>query len=451
MTNQEQRELLRDRLRELVEAGETAHALEILLESHPADQADLIEQQPEEVQEQIIRSLTPQQLGDVLEFLNEERRADLLADLPADVLAPVLDQVDEDVAADIVQDLPQDQQDEVVQLLEDRESVRELMSYDESTAGGRMSSNFVAVHRDWTVDEAIQFLRRQAPDDTHPFYLYVVDDDQCLTGTVSLRALVTAAPETPIAAISHEDDVFSVRVDEDQEAVAERMRHYNLLALPVVDHDNHLLGVITSDDILDVQVEEATEDIFRMAGLGVKEWAFSPVWESARRRIPWLSFNMAWAFAGAAIISLFTGTINRVAAVAIFMPMIAGQAGNAGIQTATIVVRSMALGEVQNSDMFRLLRKEWMLGTIKGCVFGSVLGLIAWIWQGNEILGLVAGASMFLNMFVASTTGVILPITLRRLGIDPATIAGVFDTMITDFMGFLIYLGLATLLVSKLT
>ncbi|HEX5371034.1 MAG TPA: magnesium transporter [Dehalococcoidia bacterium] len=451
MTNQEQRELQRDRLRELVDAGETARAVEMLAESHPADQADLIEQQPEEVRELIIRSLSPQQLAEVLEFLNVELRADLLANLPADVLAPALDQVDEDVAADIVQDLPQDQQEEVVQLLEDRESVRELMSYPENTAGGRMSSNFVAVHRDWTVDEAIQFLRGQAPDDTHPFYLYVVDNDRRLTGTVSLRSLVTAAPETPIAAISSEEDVFSVYVDEDQEAVAERMRHYNLLALPVIDAESHLLGVITSDDILDVQVEEATEDIFRMAGVGVKEWAFSPVWESARRRIPWLSFNMAWSFASAGIISLFTGTIGRVEAIVIFMPMIAGQAGNAGIQTATIVVRSMALGEVQTSDMFRLLRKEWMLGTIKGGIFGCVLGLIAWLWQDNAMLGAVAGVSMFLNMFVASTTGVILPITLRRLGIDPATIAGVFDTMITDFMGFLIYLGLATLLVSRLT
>lgn len=440
----------RDRLRELVEEGDTLHAVELLSGQHPADQADLIEQQPAEVQEQLVRSLSPLQLGEVLEYLNEELRADLLADLPAVMLAPVLDQVDEDVATDIVQDLREEQRDEVVQLLEDRESVRELLSYPESSAGGRMSPDFVALHRDWTVDEAIQFLRRQAPDDTHPFYLYVVDDGDHLTGTVSLRSLVTAAPETPIAALLRED-VFSVRVDEDQEVLAERMRHYNLLALPVVDAENHLLGVITSDDVLDVQVEEATEDILRMAGVGVKEWAFSPVWESARRRIPWLSFNMAWAFAGALIISLFQGTIDKVAAVAIFMPMIAGQAGNAGIQTATIVVRSMALGEVEVGDLFRLLRKEWVLGFIKGTVFGSVLGIIAWLWQGNEVLGLVAGTAMFLNFFVASTTGVFLPITLRRLGIDPATIAGVFDTMITDLMGFLIYLGLATLLVSRLT
>jgi magnesium transporter len=229
------------------------------------------------------------------------------------------------------------------------------------------------------------------------------------------------------------------------------MRHYNLMALPVVDSSGRLLGVITADDVLDVQVEEATEDIYRMAGVGVKEWAFSPIWESAGRRVPWLAFNMVWAFAGAAIISIFQGTIDKVAALAIFMPMIAGQAGNAGIQTATIVVRSMALGELHAGDAFKVLRKEWALGLIKGTLFGGVLGLVAFIWEDHATFALIAAGAMFLNMFVASTTGVIIPMTLRRLGIDPATIAGVFDTMVTDFMGFLIYLGLATLFITQLT
>jgi magnesium transporter len=167
--------------------------------------------------------------------------------------------------------------------------------------------------------------------------------------------------------------------------------------------------------------------------------------------VPWLSFNMAWAFAGAAVISAFEGTIEKAAAVAIFMPMIAGQAGNAGIQTATIVVRSMALGEVQVSDVLRLLLKEWAMALIKGAIFGTALGLIAWLWQGNATLGAIAGGALFLNMLVAATAGVLVPMTMRRLGHDPATIAGVFDTMLTDLMGFVIYLGLATLLISRLS
>jgi magnesium transporter len=187
-----------------------------------------------------------------------------------------------------------------------------------------------------------------------------------------------------------------------------------------------------------------------MVGVGVHEHAFSPALVSARRRIPWLTFNMVWAFAGAVIISVFEGTLEKVAVLAVFMPMIAGQAGNAGIQTATIVVRSLALGEVQPADLWRLLHKEWVLGLIKGCFFGSVLGIVAYVWQGSFALGIIAGVAMFLNMFVGSTTGVVLPLTLRRLGIDPATIAGVFDTMITDLMGFLIYLGLATIFIAYL-
>jgi magnesium transporter len=450
MVQQEQIENLRDTLRDLLEAGQLAAALELLAGQHPADQADLIEHQEEARQEELIRAFSAGQLGEVLEYLGEELRGRLLEDLPAAKIAPALDRVDEDVAADIVQDLPPAQQEQVVSLLEDREAVRELLSYPEESAGGRMSPEFVALRRNWTVEEAIQFLRARSPDVDQPFYLYVVDDAGRLTGIVSLRAIITAAPETPIAAIMAVEAI-SVETSEDQEVAAERMRHYNLLALPVVDEAGRLRGVITADNVLDVQVEEATEDIYRMAGVGVKEWAFSPVWESAGRRIPWLAFNMIWAFAGAVIISLFEGTLEKVAALAIFMPMIAGQAGNAGIQTATIVVRAMALGELEVKDGLRVLRKEWTLGLLKGAIFGGVLGFTAWIWQDHLTFGLVAGGAMFLNMLVASTTGVVIPLTLRRLGIDPATIAGVFDTMITDLMGFLIYLGLATLLITQLT
>ena len=188
-----------------------------------------------------------------------------------------------------------------------------------------------------------------------------------------------------------------------------------------------------------------------MAGVGVKEWAFSPVLESAGRRVPWLAFNMIWAFAGAADHQHLRGhDLDKVAALAVFMPMIAGQAGNAGIQTATIVVRSMALGEL-TPGYRAVLRKEWALGLIKGVIFGGVLAWSPGHLEGQPAFGLIAGAAMFLNMLVASTTGVVIPLTLRRLGIDPATIAGVFDTMVTDLMGFLIYLGLATIFITQIT
>jgi magnesium transporter len=382
--------------------------------------------------------------------LNEEVRSELVSRMPAKTLAPILDRVEDDVEADIVQDLPKERAQAVLPLLEDREVVEGLLVHAEESAGGLMTPRVLALQRDWTVEQTIEFLRRQKPDAHHPYYLYVVDLDGILQGVVSLRDIIVSSPVARLEEIMS-PDVITIAAGSDREAAAERMRHYNLMALPVVDSSGRLLGVITADDVLDVQVEEATEDIYRMAGVGVKEWAFSPIWESAGRRVPWLAFNMVWAFAGAAIISIFQGTIDKVAALAIFMPMIAGQAGNAGIQTATIVVRSMALGELHAGDAFKVLRKEWALGLIKGTLFGGVLGLVAFIWEDHATFALIAAGAMFLNMFVASTTGVIIPMTLRRLGIDPATIAGVFDTMVTDFMGFLIYLGLATLFITQLT
>jgi magnesium transporter len=450
MVSEEHLENLVDVISEMVESGQPEGAIALLSNRHPADQADLLEELDDDVVDRLLASLNPDQAADIFENLDEEIRTRLVSRMSPGTLAPILDRVEEDVEADIVQELPKQQAEALLPLLEDREVVEELLTHGEESAGGRMSPDVLALQRDWTVDQTIDYLRSQKPDAEHPYYLYVVDGEGSLQGIVSLRDLIVSSPASRLEEVMT-PDVISIAAGTDQEIAAERMRHYNLMALPVVDEEGRLLGVITADDVLDVQVEEATEDIYRMAGVGVKEWAFSPVLESASRRVPWLAFNMIWAFAGAAIISIFQDTISRAAAIAVFMPMIAGQAGNAGIQTATIVVRSMALGELDWGDVGRVMRKEWLLGLIKGTIFGSVLGLIAWLWKGDEWLGFIAAAAMFLNMFVASTTGVIIPMTLRRLGIDPATIAGVFDTMVTDLMGFLIYLGLATVFITKLT
>jgi len=450
MVSEEHLENLVEVIGDLVQADKPGEAVSLLLTRHPADQADLLEELDEDQLERLFNAFSHEQAADILEHLSEDVRARIIARIPASTLAPILDRVEDDVEADIVQDLPPEQVEKLLPLLEDRKVVEQLLTHEEDSAGGLMNPDILSLKRHWTVDQTIQFLRQQKPDSTQPYYLYVVDADGRLQGVVSLRDIVIAEPVTLLEDIMS-TDVISVDARTDREVAAERMRHYNLLGLPVVDDEGRLLGVITADDVLDVQVEEATEDIYKMAGLGIKEWAFSPVLESASRRVPWLAFNMMWAFAGASIITIFQDTISRVAALAIFMPMIAGQAGNAGIQTATIVVRSMALGELTPADIGRMLRKEWVLGLIKGVLFGSVLAGVAWIARSDMTFGLIAGAAMFLNMLVASTTGVVIPMTLRRLGMDPATIAGVFDTMVTDFMGFLIYLGLATLFISRLT
>jgi magnesium transporter len=450
MANQEQMETLRQRLHQILEEEEELlRAVELLGETHPADQADLIEQLEEGHRQRLLQALSHEHLAEVLEYLEEDLRADLLAGLPAETIAPLLDRVDENVAADIVQDLEPGQADEVIQLLEDREAVRELVGYPEESAGGRMSTEVVALRRYWTVEDAISFLRQESPDDQHPFYVYVVDDEHHLTGTVSLRALVTAAPETPIAAIMSEE-VRSVLVTDDQEEVAQQMRHYNLLALPVVDAENSLRGVITADDVLDVQVEEATEDIYRMAGLAEEERLFRPIRESVPPRLAWLSVNLVTALLAAITVSAFEGTIERVAVLAVFMPMVAGMGGNAGLQTLTLVVRSIALGEVEPRDGWRVLRHEAGVALINGLLVGSAVGVIALIWKGNGWLAMIVGVAILANIANAMLVGVMVPLTLRRLKVDPALASGVIST-IADVLGFLVFLGLGALLVTKLS
>jgi magnesium transporter len=314
-----------------------------------------------------------------------------------------------------------------------------------------MTRAFISLHGGWTAQRAIQYLRRVRPDADSAYYLYVVDSGGHLEGIVSLRDLIIASPEAPLSEIMS-PEVVSVRDDMDQEAKARLVQRYDLVALPVVDAENRLIGVVTVDDVLDVVEEEATEDIYKLAGIGVKARALSPLRDSLQRRLPWLAVNGVVALMGAFVVSRFEDTIAKVAALAVFMPVIAGQGGNAGVQTSTIIVRALALEEITIGDLLRVLIKEIELGVVKGLIFGSALGLIAFAWQQNTTFALIAGGAMFLNMIVASMGGVLIPMTLRYgLKLDPATAAGVFDTMITDIMGFFIFLGLATLLLDRLS
>jgi magnesium transporter len=450
MSNEENMEAVRSRVLDLIENDDLERAVSILTDLHPADQADLIEGLDAFARTKLVQVLNPEQLADVIEYLNEDLRAPLLADFPATELAPVLDQIDEDIAADIVQELNPEQAVEVVPLLEDRVAVEGILAYPEESAGGRMSTEFVALRRDWTVEEAIWFLRQQSPDVEHPFYLYVVTDDGRLAGIVALRKLITASPETTIEEVMTED-VISVRALDDQELAAQRMRHYNLIALPVVDDDGRLVGVITADDILDVQVEEATEDIYRLAGLPEEERIFRPIRQAVPPRLGWLLINLCTAFVAATTVNFFEGTIEQVAALAVFMPMVAGMGGNAGIQTITLVVRSIALGEISAGDASRVIKHEAVIALIKGIVIGSLVGLIAWLWKASPWLGLIVGFALFANIINATFIGVLIPMTLKRLKVDPALASGIFVTMLSDAIGLLIFLGMATLLLAQLT
>ena len=450
MVNEDVRITLLDDVRSLIESDRMSDAYALLTFAHPADQSDVIERLDADGRLGILAGYRPDQLAELLEYLDDEVRTEITRDLIPEVLAPLLDRVDEDIAADILQDLPEDRRDEVVHLLEEREDIEELLSYPEESAGGRMLTDVVALQRRWTVNDALEFLRREVEDVDQPFYLYVVDDEGKLSGVVSLRSIVTSTPETPIAAITS-PEVYSVRVDEDQEVAAERMRHYGVLALPVVDEENRLRGVITIDRVLEVQVEEATEDMLLLAGLSDEERLFRPLREAVPPRLAWLSVNLVTAFLAAFTVSVFEGTIERVAMVAIFMPIVAGMGGNAGIQTITLVVRSIALGEVQVRDARRVLEHEISIALIKGAFIGVATGILAWVWKDSAWMGLVVGIALLANIANATIAGVLVPISLRRLRLDPALASGVIVTTFSDVMGFFIFLGLATIFVAQLT
>jgi magnesium transporter len=323
------------------------------------------------------------------------------------------------------------------------DEVENLLEYAEKTAGRIMNPNVFALSEDMTVGEAITELQ-SSRDVEVVFYLYVVDGRRHLVGVVSLRRLLLVSPETPLKRIMT-TDLISARVDTDQEEVARQVASYNLLAIPVVDEENKLVGVITVDDVIDVIKDEATEDIYRLAGVSRDERVFTPPPESLRKRFPWLVINLATAFLAAGVVGLFKGTISQWVALAVFMPVVAGMGGNAATQTLTVIVRGIALGELTWSNSRKALFKELLVGMGNGIATGLIAAAAAWIVVRDPTLGLVLMAAMILNLLVAAMAGTLVPLGLRALKVDPALASTVIITTFTDVCGFASFLGLAAL------
>ena len=276
------------------------------------------------------------------------------------------------------------------------------------------------------------------------FYLYVVDARRHLVGVTSLRRLLLVSPETPLKRIMT-PDVISVRVDTDQEEVARQVASYNLLAVPVVDEENKLVGVVTVDDVIDVIKDEATEDLLRLAGVSGDERVATPAGEALRKRLPWLGVNLVTAFVAASVVALFEGTIQQVTALAMFMPIVAGMGGNAATQTLTVIVRGLALGELSWANAQQGAHQgSRCIGIGNGLALGVVAAGVAWVTKGDPMLGLLLGMAMVCNMFVAATAGTLVPLGLKALKVDPALASSVFITTFTDVVGFASFLGLAT-------
>ena len=383
--------------------------------------------------------------------LGPEMAAQLLADRPAEEIAKLIQEIPSDDAAALVDYLPEELSTAVLELMRPKESgqVGNLLEFPEKTAGRIMNPNVFALTEDLTVGEGISQLQ-SSRDVEMVFYLYIVDARRHLVGVTSLRRLLLVSPETPLKRIMT-PDVISVRVDTDQEEAARLVASYNLLAIPVVDEENKLVGVITVDDVIDVIKDEATEDIYRLAGVTSDERVSTPPGESLSKRLPWLAVNLVTAFIAASVVSLFEHTIDQVVALAVFMPIVAGMGGNAGTQTLTVIVRGIALGELNWGNTRKALLKEALVGLGNGLVLGSVGALVVWLMKGNPVLGGVLGLAMVINMFIAATAGTLIPLGLRAMKVDPALASSVFITTFTDVAGFASFLGLATVFLKYLT
>jgi magnesium transporter len=439
-------------LRKLLAGGVTGRAERLLARLHPADLAPLLSGlEPEEIRTVVdllfssqraantLKELPPELLPQVIESLSDERLAGVMARLEIDDLLELIGAVPEERRAAVVARLPEPKQAEL----------RKAEMYPPESAGRVMTTRFVALEETMAAQAAIDRLRAAGDDSETIMYLYVVNGENRLRGVVPIRRLVSAPPNKLCGELMIPDPA-SVNVRADQEEAARLVARYNLLAIPVTDDDGRMLGVITVDDVIDVITEEATEDMYQMAGLSEEDRVFSPAAQSIRKRLPWMLINLATAFLAAWVVGLFEHSIAQIVALATFMPIVAGMGGNGGTQALTVITRGIALGEIEFSSGLRAVVKEVMVGFAIGAATGLVSAVAAFLWRGNPFLGLVLFLAMVINMGVAGLSGAAIPILLKAVRQDPALGSGVIVTTFTDVFGFLSFLGIGTLLIDHL-
>lgn len=453
---QSKADVVQESFRRLLRRGAITNLVKMLGRMHPADIARVIQHLSLAKEKRTVFELVKgeSQRGQVLSELDAASIQELLADLAATDIAWLLKDLGPDDQAYILGVLPEAQSKEVLTLMrtEDSTEVADLLKYPKDTAGGIMTTEFFSLNEDATAQEAIRRLQ-QAGDTEMVFYIYVTDKEDHLVGVLSLRQLLRVPPATPLKNIMT-TDVLSVSVDMDQEEVARQVARYNLLAIPVVEKDNTLVGIITVDDVVDVIREEATEDMLKMVGAAEAAEEDSllkaSTYDAARLRFPWLFTNLAGGLLSGAILWYFRLTIQQVVAIVSFVPVIAAMGGNVGLQSSTLIIRGLATGRVEMAEMWNVMFREVRIGLLMGAACGIFLALTGWLWHGQPYLGVVVGVSVLIAFLVSTSMATIMPIVLKRSGIDPAIAAGPFVTTANDITGITIYLALATVLIEYL-
>jgi magnesium transporter len=392
----------------------------------------------------------PEDDGEVLLHVGDEVREGLIADMDPDEIVAAVEDLDIDDLADLVEDLPGTVIDEVLKSMdrENRERLEQVLSYPEDTAGRLMNPDVVTVRTDTTVDVVLRYLRLRGELPDHTDHLYVVSRRHQYLGRIALQALLTHEATTPVNSLL-DDEQPAIDVGESAEEVARQFSDHDWISAPVVDEGNILLGRITIDDVVDIIREQAEHQALGAAGLDEDEDLFSPVRRAVRGRALWLGINLVTAFLASSVVGQFEGTLQQVVALAVLMPIVAGMGGNAGTQVLALMVRGLALGQVGASNAKVLLWKEIRVGLLNGLMLGSVVGLVALVWFHSWQLSLVIGAALTINICAAALAGVLVPLTLKRMGFDPALAGGVILTTVTDVIGFLSFLGLATLVLLR--
>ena len=430
-----------DDLEELVQSGDQKALRNFLTLLQPADMAIIFDRLERDLWPKVIAPLNIAQISDLMEELPDHLRDDLAELLSPDQLTSAFEEMASDDAADVIADLPRQLAKKVLAALpsEDRREVETLLKYPEDTAGGLMQVELVSVLERATVDEAVEAIRANAEDVGDLHFVYVVDDDNRLVGSLSLDKLILARPNTPLSKLV-DRDFHSVATDVDQEEVAQMFKRYDLITLPVVDDHGALLGRILHDDAVDVIEEEAEEDILRMAGAEEPELVYTNrIFRIASARLPWLLATVAGGLLSGFLLWQFKVSFPEMLALMTFIPVIAAMCGNVGTQSSTIVVRGFATGRVDFDNLGRFLTRELAIGIIMGIVCGLVVGLAAHLWHGNQMLGWTVGVAMSAAITVSAMMGVLVPVVFRLIKIDPAIAAGPLVTTGNDVIGITIY------------
>ncbi len=427
-------------------ADELVWLKEGIKDLHPSEIADLLESLPSRDRENLWELIGSDLEGEVLSHAQDGVRAGLLEQMQPHEVAAATENLETDDAADIIQDLPEDVVDEVLGSMDEHNRVRleQALSYDEDTAGGLMNSLLLSVYDNVDLEVVIRYLRMKGEVPEKSESLVVVDRDNHYQGMLPFVTILTSNPEAKVSDVMN-TEIEAVPTDMPASEVAKLFEQRDLYSVAVIDEEKAPLGQITIDDVVDVIRDQGDHSLMSMAGLDEDDDMFAPVVVSAQRRALWLGINLATAFLAAWVIGRFAATIEQLVALAVLMPIVASMGGIAGSQTLTIVIRGLAVGQLGPANSKALLLKEIAVGMINGILWASVVGVIAGLWFKNQSLGLVIGTAMIVNLFVAAFFGALIPLWLKKMDIDPALAGGVILTTVTDVIGFLVFLGLASI------